>query len=75
MIADNNHIAEYVAQESERLNQSLKEMLANGHIPTDAEKDALLSDMERTLSQLTRALEHLSANLDIPTKEEEDSVA
>jgi len=63
-------VASYVAQESERINQLLKDIVAKGAPPTEAEKDALFSDMEATLAKLTSALEYISANLD--TNEEEE---
>lgn len=69
-------MAKYVADESERMNQSLKEMLAKGEAPSDAEKDLLLADMEATLKKLTGALEYLTANIDnIDDEEEEMPVA
>lgn len=71
------NIADHISRESQRLERSVKEMLASERLPTDAEKDALLSDMEQTLAELTAALEMLSSSLNIPVaaKEEEDSVA
>ncbi len=65
-------VAKFVADESERLNQNLKEVLAKGAPPSDAEKDALFSDMEATLAKLTSALEYLAANLDTLADEEEE---
>ncbi|MDX2074334.1 MAG: hypothetical protein SFX19_08245 [Alphaproteobacteria bacterium] len=65
-------VAKFVAEESERLNQGLKGMLAKGEAPSDAEKDALFSDMEATLKKLTGALEFLTANMDTLTDEEEE---
>ena len=65
-------VAKFVADESERMNQSLKDMLARGAPPSDAEKDALFSDMEATLKKLTGALEFLTANIDTMTDEEEE---
>lgn len=65
-------IAKFVADESDKMNQSLKDMLARPEAPTDAEKDALFSDMETTLKKLTSALEFLSANIDTMLDEEEE---
>lgn len=64
--------AKFVADESERLNQNLKDMIAKGEAPSDAEKDALLADMEATLKKLTGALEYLTANIDNLNDEEEE---
>jgi hypothetical protein len=65
-------VAKFVADESTRLNENLKDMLAKGTPPTDAEKDALFSDMEATLKKLTQALEYLTANIDNLNDEEEE---
>jgi len=65
-------ITSYVSAEAERLNKALKEMVDSGHVPTEAEKDALLADMESTLAKLTTALERLTQNMN---EEEEDPVA
>ena len=67
-------VAKFVADESERMNQSLKEMLAKGAPPSDEEKDALFSDMEVTLKKLTGALEFLTANVNHLNDDEEEEV-
>ena len=64
-------VASYVAQESERINQALKNVLGKEAPPTEAEKDALFSDMEATLAKLTSALEFLTNNLDAMDEKEE----
>lgn len=71
---NNTFVAKYVADESERLNQGLKDMLAKPTPPSEAEKDALFSDMEATLAKLTTALEYLTAHLE-DIEEEEQPVA
>lgn len=68
---DKTFIAKYVADESERINQSLKELITKGEAPSEAEKDALFADMEATLKKLTSALEFLTINID---KDEEEEV-
>ena len=68
-------VAKFVADESTRLNEGLKEMLAKGEAPSDAEKEALFSDMESTLAKLKGALEYLTANMDNLDEEEELPVA
>ncbi len=72
---DKTFVTKFVADESERINQALKDVFAKGEAPTDAEKDALFSDMEATLKKLTSALEFLTANaanIDNPTDEKEE---
>ncbi len=68
-------VAKYVADESNRINQSLKDMLTKNSPPSEEEKDALFSDMEATLKKLTGALEYLTANIDNMVDEEEEPVA
>ena len=68
-------VASYVAKESERLNQSVKDIMSNGLPPTSEQKDALLLDMETTLAKLTSALEYLSLNMANTHEEEELPVA
>lgn len=65
-------VAKFVADESTRLNESLKDMLAKNEAPSEAEKEALFSDMEMTLKKLTSALEYLTANIDSLDDEEEE---
>lgn len=62
-------VSNYVADESQRLNDSLKEVLGKDRMPTNEEKDALLADMEATLKRLTSALEYLTRQMH---NEEED---
>ncbi len=72
---DKAFVVKYVSDESERINQALKDVFAKGETPSDAEKDALFSDMEATLRKLTSALEFLAANaakIDNPTDEKEE---
>lgn len=64
-------IAKYVADESTRINESLKNMLEKPETTTDAEKDALFADMEATLGKLKSALEFLTANIDNLMEEDE----
>lgn len=71
---DKTFVAKYVASESERLNQSLKEMVAKEVAPTDAEKDALFADMEETLKKLTGALEYLTHNMNDLMDDEEEEI-
>lgn len=56
---DKTFVASYVAQETTRINERLKEMIARGEMPSDEEKDALMNDMETTLSRLQGALAQL----------------
>lgn len=62
-------VSNYVADESERLNQSLKDVLSRDRMPTSEEKDALLADMEATLKRLTSALEFLTSQIHIEEEE------
>lgn len=53
---DKTFFAKYIAEESQRLNESLQEMIARGVPPTDEEKEALIKDMETGLSRLTQMI-------------------
>lgn len=58
---DRTFIASYAAREAERINQRLKQALARATPPTTEEKDALIKDIEETLSRLQRAFTQLGA--------------
>jgi len=65
MIGDGKELVSgYVAEESERLSKALKEIAESGHVPTNEEKDAILADMEETLTKITRALEYMTKNVE-----------
>lgn len=69
---DKTFIAAYVAQESQRINERLKTMLQSETPPSEEERDAVISDMEITLSRLQSALtqiEMLVGQEDVEEKE------
>lgn len=67
---DKTFIAEYVANETVRINNRLKEMLASETPPTDETRDSVISDIETTLARLQNALSFISENLEDENKEE-----
>lgn len=57
---DKAFIASYVAGEAERINERLKKMVQSDTQPTDAERDAVIKDIETTLARLQSALSQIS---------------
>lgn len=57
-------IAQFITGETQRINDSLKEMLARPQGPSDAEKDAILADIELTLARLQSAISHIGVVMD-----------
>ena len=49
-------IAAYVVQESDRINQRLKQMVLSSEAPSEEECNSVMTDIEETLSRLQRAL-------------------
>lgn len=61
---DKTFIATYVAQETQRINGALKEMIERPGSPSEAEKDAIIADIERTLARLQSAISHIQTCAD-----------
>ncbi len=61
---DKTFIATYVAQETQRINGALKEMVGRSIPPSEAEKDAIIADIERTLARLQSAISHIQTCAD-----------
>ncbi len=58
---DKTFIAEYVANETVRINQRLKEMVESKAPPSNEMRDSVISDIETTLSRLQSALSNIMA--------------
>ena len=56
---DKTFVATYVAQETQRINGALKEMIDRNEPASEAEKDAIIADIERTLARLQSAISHI----------------
>ena len=52
-------VAHFVSNETQRINEQLKQMLNREARPSQAEQDAILADIERTLSRLQSAVLHI----------------
>ena len=61
---DKTFIASYVAQESQRINERLKKTITSDIPPSDEEKEALVHDIEATLSRLQRALSQIQLEVE-----------
>lgn len=70
---DKTFIAKYVADESTRIKDRLKEAVESDVVPTEAEKDELIGDIEQTLDRLRRALEQMQAAIGLEDEDMEDS--
>lgn len=70
---DKTFVASYVAKESQRINESLKQLLAKDGEPTESEKAGVFGDIESTLSSLQGALEYLTAHMDELQEDEEET--
>ncbi len=68
---DKTFIAEYVANETVRINNRLKEMLASDTPPSEELRASVIGDIETTLARLQSALSHISVNLDDDENKEE----
>lgn len=52
-------IASFAAQETQRINQQLKDMIERGHTPTEEEKNAIIADIEATLERIKNAFSNV----------------
>lgn len=70
---DKTMIAAYVAQEMQRVNGRMKEMV-EGKMPTEEERAEVMKDMEETLSRLHRALAQIDPELLEMDEEEKEKI-
>lgn len=68
---DKTFMAAYVADETVRLKDRLKEMVARGEEPSEEEKEALMNEMQASLSRLQQTLLQIQAIVDEENEEEE----
>ncbi len=66
---DKTFMAAYVADETTRLKDRMKEMVERGEMPSEEEKEALMKDMTESLDRLMRTLGQLQQMAD---EEKED---
>jgi ElaB/YqjD/DUF883 family membrane-anchored ribosome-binding protein len=71
---DETFIASYVAQEMQRISERMKNMVESEAPPSEEERDAVMKDMEETLSRVTRALEQIDPSLLTFAEEEEEKI-
>ena len=67
---DTAFVTSFVTQETKRINETLKEMYANGQTPSEEEKNAILADIENTLARLQSAVLHLGNKIAVENIEE-----
>jgi len=60
---DKTFIAKYVADESVRVKERLKNMVESETPPTEEEKAAMMQDMQETLARLQRALSGITLEM------------
>jgi hypothetical protein len=61
---DKTFIAEYVANETVRINSRLKEMVEATEPPSEEMRESVIADIELTLSRLQSALSHIMEHID-----------
>lgn len=61
---DQTFVASYVAQETQRINERLKAMVARGETPSEADREAVVADIETTLERLKSAVTFLQQAVD-----------
>ncbi len=65
---DKTFIAAYVAKEAERINERLKTAVTAESPPSEDERQALVADIETTLSRLQRALMQVQMEMESDTE-------
>lgn len=60
---DKTLIASYVAEETQRINERLKQVVTSDTPPSEEERNALMQDIETTLSRLERALSQITVEM------------
>jgi hypothetical protein len=69
---DKTFIASYVAKESQRINERLKEMVEAGQPPSEEEREAVVADIEKTLRRMHAALSTINPDeLELDATEED----
>ena len=63
-------VTSFLARETQRINQTLKDMYSRPQPPTEEEKNAILSDIEKTLARLQSAVLHLGNSMAASNMEE-----
>ncbi len=68
---DKTFVAAYVAKETQRINETLKDMINSPEAPSEETRQAIVQDIETTLERLKSALSQIHLELDESDEEEE----